>query len=321
MAPGGAHLGLDLGATNLKWALLERTDDGWRTIGTGQEPTRAEGGPDAIVAELAEVGLAAERQAEVEAATIGIGIPGLYDPATGATRFLPNIPGEWAGRPIAGPVGAAIGAPAALINDARAFTLAELTLGAGQGSDSIVALTIGTGVGGGIALDGQVLFGHDGTAGELGHQTVEPEGLVCTCGNRGCLEPYANAARIAEQAGSRTAEEAIDRARAGDQRARDALAEAGRWLGIGIANLVVTINPDRIVIGGGVAVGAGDLLFDPIREELEARVHVTSLAGIDVVPAELGTLAGAIGAAVHGAQAVAAPAGSGPAAPGPEDQR
>jgi glucokinase len=304
MAPVGAHLGLDLGATNLKWALVERTDDGWRTLATGQESTRADAGPDGIVAELAEVGLAAERGADVDASTIGIGIPGLYDPATGATRFLPNIPGDWAGRPVAGPVGAAIGAPAALINDARAFTLAELTLGAGQGCDSIVALTIGTGVGGGIALDGRVLFGHDGTAGELGHQTIEPDGLVCTCGNRGCLEPYANAARIAELAGTATAEVAVDRARAGDRRAREALAEAGRRLGVGIANLIVTVNPDRIVIGGGVAVGAGDLLFDPIRTELEARVHVTSLAGIEVVPAELGTLAGAIGAAVHGAQAV-----------------
>ena len=305
MPPGGLHLGLDLGATNLKWAAVASSDDGWRTLATGQTPTRSEAGPDGIVAELAEVGLAAEREVGVDVTTVGIGIPGLYDPATGATRFLPNVPGDWAGRPVAGPVGAAIGAPAALINDARAFTLAELTLGAGVGCDSIVALTLGTGVGGGIAIAGRVLFGHDGTAGEIGHQTIEPEGLPCTCGNRGCLEPYARADRIAELCGTVSAEEAVARARAGDQRALTGLAEVGRWLGIGIANLIVLVNPDRVVIGGGVAVGAGDLLFDPIRSEVETRVNITSVAGIDVVAAELGMLAGAIGAAVHGALNVA----------------
>ncbi len=305
MPAGGLHLGLDLGATNLKWAVLERTHDGWKTAATGQTQTRSGSGPDSIVAELAEVGLTAEREVGGDVVSIGIGVPGLYDPATGATRFLPNVPGEWAGRPVAGPVGAAIGAPAALINDARAFTLAELTLGAGSDCDSIVALTIGTGVGGGIAIDGQVLFGHDGTAGEIGHQTIEPDGLPCTCGNRGCLEPYASAARIAELCGTASAEDAVDAAHAGDGRALRGLAEVGRCLGIGIANLIVLVNPDRIVIGGGVAIGAGDLLFEPIRTEIAARVHVTSLAGIDVVAAELGTLAGAIGAAVHGARTVA----------------
>jgi glucokinase len=297
----GPHLGLDLGATNLKWAVVERTADGWRTMGTGQTATRVEAGPDAIVAELAEVGLAAEREVGVDVTTVGIGVAGLYDPATGATRFLPNIPGDWAGRPVGGPVGAAIGAPTALINDARAFTLAELTLGAGRGVDSIVALTLGTGVGGGIALDGRVLFGHDGTAGEIGHQTVEPGGRPCTCGNFGCLEAYARADRIAELCGTPTAAAAVDAARAGDRQALEGLAEVGRWLGIGIANLIVLVNPDRVVLGGGVAVGAGDLLFDPIRAEIEKRVHVTSLARIDIVAAELGMLAGAIGAAVHGA--------------------
>ena len=101
-------------------------------------------------------------------------MPGLYDPATGTTRFLVNVPGDWAGRPVAGPVGAALGLPAVLINDARAFGLAELRLGAGRGASSMVGLTLGTGVGGVIAVDGRVHQGHDGTAGELGHQTIEP---------------------------------------------------------------------------------------------------------------------------------------------------
>jgi glucokinase len=296
---GSLHLGLDLGATNLKWALVSRTD-GWRTLATGQTPTRADTGPEGIVAELAEVGLGAVRAVGAGVTSVGIGIPGLYDPAAGATRFLPNVPGDWAGRAVAGPVGAAIGAPAALINDARAFTLAELMLGAGRGVDSIVALTLGTGIGGGIAIDGRVVFGHDGTAGEIGHQTIEANGLACTCGNRGCLEAYARAERIAELCGTSSPEEAVARARAGDEGAVRGLAEAGRFLGIGIANLIVLVNPDRVVLGGGVA-GAGDLLFDPIRAEIARRVYITSLVGIDIVAAELGTMAGAIGAAVHGA--------------------
>ena len=123
---------------------------------------------------------------------------------------------------------AALGIPVALINDARAFGLAELRLGAGRGARSMVGLTLGTGVGGVIAIDGRVVQGHDGTAGELGHQTIEPDGPWCGCGNRGCLEAFARADRIAAACGTATAEEAVARAQAGDQRALDGLAEVGR---------------------------------------------------------------------------------------------
>ena len=187
--------------------------------------------------------------------SVGIGVPGLYDPAAGTTRFLVNIPGAWAGRPVAGPVGDGAGLPAALINDARAFGLAELRLGAGRGASSMVGLTLGTGVGGVIAIDGRVHQGHDGTAGELGHQTLEPDGPSCGCGNRGCLEAFARADRIAAACGTATAEEAMAAARAGDAAAVAGLRAVGRYLGIGIANMIVVITPDVVVIGGGICGG------------------------------------------------------------------
>lgn len=298
------HLGLDLGGTNLKWAVVAREGDGWRTLATDQVPTRipqaAADVPAAITAQLAETGAAAiERFGPVE--TVGIGVPGLYDPVAGTTRFIVNIPGPWAGHQVAGPVGRALGLPAALVNDARAFGLAELRLGAGRGASSLVGLTLGTGVGGVIAVGGRVHQGHDGTAGEVGHQTIEPDGPWCGCGNRGCLEAFARADQIAAACGTATAEEAVRAARAGDPAAIRGLADVGRYLGIGIANMINVISPDRVVIGGGVA-AAGELLLGPIRAELARRVLVTSLDAVELVAAELGTWAGAIGAAVHGAE-------------------
>jgi glucokinase len=204
-------------------------------------------------------------------------------------------------------VSAATGLPAFLVNDARAFGLAELRLGAGRGASTMAGLTLGTGVGGVIAVDGRVHQGHDGTAGELGHQTIEPDGPPCGCGNRGCLEALARADRIALACGTSTAEAAVAAARAGDQRAIEGLRVIGRYLGIGIANTITVLSPDRVVLGGGVA-AAGELLFAPIREEVARRVRTTSLDEVAIVPAELGTWAGAIGAAVHGAERAAAPA-------------
>src|SRR5262245_25086724 len=299
-----SHLGVDLGATNIKWAVVEHADGAWRAIDQGQTPTDSADGPEgaeAVIGRMAAVGSAAlERHPAI--ASIGVGVPGLYDPGTGATRFLVNTKGDWAGRPVGPPLAAALGLPVALINDARAFGVAELRLGAGRGVASIVGLTLGTGVGGVIAIDGHVVLGHDGTAGELGHQTLDPDGPSCNCGNNGCLEALTRADRFAAACGTDTPEAAGGAARAGDGRALAGQAERGRWLGIGIANMVVVVSPDRVVIGGGVA-AAGALLFEPIRDELRRRVWTTSLARVEVVPAELGTWAGAIGAAVHGAEA------------------
>ncbi len=315
------HLGLDLGATNLKWAMLARDEGNWTTVARDQVRTRVVADPDAVpatvVGQLAEV--AADAMAAWgPAATVGIGVPGLYDPAAGTTRFLVNMPGPWVGHPVAGPVTDSTGAPTYLINDARAFGLAELRLGAGRGASSMIGLTLGTGIGGVIAIDGRVHQGHDGTGGELGHQTLEPDGPPCGCGNRGCLEAFARADRIAAACGTETAEAAMEAARAADPRAIVGLALVGRYLGIGIANMIAVINPDVVVIGGGIS-AAFDLLRGPIEAELRERVHTTALDRVRLVPAELGTWAGAIGAAIHGAEAAerdgpapARPAGGAP---------
>ena len=303
------HLGLDLGATNLKWAIVEHDpgpDGSWRAVARGQVPTRADGGPDAIVPQLGEIGREAMAQWP-DVVSAGVGIPGLYDPRAGTTRFLVNLRGAWDGYPVVAPVAAALGVPVALINDARAFGLAELRLGAGRGASSMVGLTLGTGVGGVIAVDGKVHQGHDGTAGEIGHQTIDPDGPDCNCGNHGCLEAFARADRIAEACGTATAEEAVERARNGDAAAIEGLRGVGRSLGIGIGNMIVVISPDRVVIGGGIA-AAGDLLLASAREEIRRRVRTTSIAEVEIVTAELGTWAGAIGAAVHGAEAAASAA-------------
>jgi len=310
------HLGLDLGGTNIKAVVVEHDGDEWRVLDRDQVGTPAAQGPDRVVARLAEVGAEAIGRCP-GVSTVGIGIPGLYDPAAGTTRFLVNIPGAWAGKPVAGPVGDALSLPAAMINDARAFGLAELRLGAGRGARAMIGFTLGTGVGGVIAIDGRIYQGRDGTAGEMGHQTLDPEGPPCGCGNRGCLEAYARADRIAEACGTRTVEEAIERARAGDPRARAGLERVGRYLGVGIANMITTITPQRVVLGGGVAASA-DLLLDTIRDEVRRHVFTTSLEGVEIVTAELGTWAGAIGAAIHGAErAEAAAAASAAGRTGP----
>jgi glucokinase len=294
------HLGIDLGATNLKWSTVDHTAGSWRVLGQGQVPTLAADGPEAVIGRIVQVG----REALLRwpaIGSVGIGVPGLYDPVTGCTRFLVNVPGDWADRPVAAPVGDALEIPAHLINDARAFGLAELRLGAGRGADSMIGLTLGTGVGGVIAVDGHVRLGHDGTAGEIGHQTIDPDGPSCGCGNHGCLEAFARADRVAEACGTATVEAAVTAAESGDARALEGLARTGRYLGIGIANMVTVLSPDVIVIGGGVA-AAGELLFRPIRDEMRRRVRTTSLDAVRLVPAELGVWAGSVGAAIHGVE-------------------
>lgn len=298
------HLGLDLGATNLKWALLERQGDAWSIRDRGQIPTGADDGTDAVLDRMA--GLVRETTARADApGTVGVGVPGLYDAERGTTTFLPNLPPEWTGLPVVAELERRVGLPVRLVNDARAFGLAELWLGAGRGCRTMAGFVLGTGVGGVVVVDGHVHFGHDGTGGELGHQTLMPDGPPCTCGNRGCLEAFARADRIAAACGTDTPEEAVRAARAGDEAAIAGLARIGSWLGIAVANVAVTLTPERVVIGGGVA-QAGDLLLEPVRAEVRRRVHVTDLAQLEIVPAELGPWAGAIGAGVHGASVSAA---------------
>ena len=296
------HLGLDLGGTNLKWAVVERSNGDVRTLATGAVATRTDRGAGGVVEQLAEVGNAAIRRVGT-VVSVGVGVPGLIDPAAGITHLIPNIPGDWSGVAVASPLSRAIAVPTQMVNDARAFTLAELLLGAGRGARTMLGITLGTGVGGGVVVDGRLYLGHDGTAGEFGHQTILPDGPPCGCGNHGCLEVLTQAAAIVAACGQPTVEEAVQAARMGDERARAGLTQVGRYLGIGVSNAVVLLTPDRVVFGGGVA-AAGDLLLDPIRAEMRRRLHITDVDQIQVVTAQLGSWAGAIGAALYGAQGV-----------------
>jgi glucokinase len=255
-----------MGATYIKWVVLE----GDEVAADGKRETRAADGPDAVIERL----LAAGGEAG-EVDTVGIGVPGLFDGAAGTTTFLTNMPGGWRGVPLVERIAAGLGVPAALINDARAFALAESALGAARGCDTAVFVAVGTGVGGGITVGGRFHEGREGRAGEIGHLTIAEKGPLCTCGNRGCLEAF-----VREALGARR------------------LRRAGQLLGIGIANAIVLLAPYRVVVGGGVG-SIGERLLAPIRHEVARRVHVS--VSVEVVQGELGVRAGAVGAALRGA--------------------
>jgi glucokinase len=302
-------VGLDLGGTALKWAVL--ADGDVRAHGTEATPAA---GPAAVVELMARLVAAAG-----PADRIGVGVPGLYEP-DGTTTLLPNVPGDWHGFPLAAELGARTGLPVALANDARAFTLAELRVGAGRGCRDVIAVTLGTGVGGGVTSNGRLHLGHRHRAGELGHQTVDPNGLRCGCGARGCVETVASApaivaaaARAVLQGVETQLRDACDGdvraldvghvaacARAGDAFARDVLERAGWALGRGLANACTILAPERIIIGGGVAA-----VLDLLRPTIEETImrHALLPEPPRVVPAALGPRAGAVGAALWGVEA------------------
>jgi glucokinase len=292
-------LGLDLGGTNIKVAVVELRDPPAVRFEEHAE-THAELGPDAVLERMAVLAREAIAAAGPVVAA-GIGAPGPLDMEAGRAVFMANLPG-WENRPIVAPLAERLRLPVLLINDVRAYTLAEHRLGAGRGVRDMVCFALGTGVGGGVVVGGELLLNLGGTTGELGHQTIEPEGLPCPCGNRGCLEQYVSGPAIARAAGAADADEVITAARNGDRAAAETLERAGSYLGIGIANVVLTVGPERVVIGGGVA-EAGDLLFEPARRELARRIRVMPIERVSIVPALLGQGAGAIGAALWGARA------------------
>jgi glucokinase len=291
-------LGLDLGGTNVKCAVIDLAGPEPRVIARATAPNGAEGGEDAVLETVARLGL--DTLGDLGApAVAGLGLPGHFEAATGTGTLLPNLPGDWRGRSIASPVAERLGVPVHLVNDVRALTLAELRLGAGRGVQDLLCVALGTGVGGGIAIGGRLHIG-SAHAGEIGHSTVEPDGPLCGCGNRGCLDRVASAEAIARDAGQPTVRDAALAAEAGDERARAAIERAAGYVGRTIANAVVLLYPERVVVGGGVA-EAGDTLLDPIRAEVRRRVRMPPLDQIAIVGAELGSVAGAIGAALWAA--------------------
>ncbi len=301
-------LGIDLGGTNIKGLVLDRPDDrvaSSSVIGEADVCTHAQLGPDAVTARIADLGrqLIAEH-GPVDAA--GVGVPGLFDDDAGTILLFPNLPGPWRGQPLPERLRHAWGVPVSLINDARAFTLAEATLGAAAGRSTVVCVTLGTGIGGGVVVDGRLRSGPHGRAGEIGHQVIVPGGPPCGCGNSGCVESLARADVLCAAAGTRTAREAYDAARAGDPVARAAVESVARHLGLALGNLVTVLIPDRIVIGGGIA-GAGEELLGPLREAIAATAVLVPQDWYDVVPASLGWRAGSVGAAVWAGESARRP--------------
>ncbi len=291
------HLGLDLGGTNIKVAVLSQEDDDFDVILTTSVDTEAADGPEGVTSNLIEVGREAMTTASID--TLGLGVPGHFDTETGQVLLFPNLPGDWHGFPLRDRVAQALGVSTTMINDARAFAVAEGILGSGRGHNTVVCVTLGTGVGGGIMIDGKLHRGAFGVAGELGHQTIVPDGPECGCGNRGCVEVMARADALTEMAGKTTVEEVFESAAAGESGSVEAVARVAGYLGIGLANVVTVLGPDRIVVGGGIA-EAGDQVLGPIREAVRSRVTLVPTDQIEIVPARFGRFSGAVGAALAG---------------------
>lgn len=317
-----SYIGIDLGGTKLAAAVVDAAT-GELSL-RRQLPTEAHAGPDAVLRRIAGlVGEICETGGlpHDAIAGLGVGFPGVINPAGGQTIFLPNLPGDWNGKPVAATLRDATSYPVHIINDARAFTLAEATWGAGRSARTTVCLTLGTGIGGGITIDGKLHMGLDGTAGEVGHQTIDPNGPPCGCGNRGCLEAFASGPAIAtlgikavlqgattkigELAGYDlnriTPETIMQAAEAGDLVAREILDRVGSYLGTGIANLITILSPDRVILGGSVA-RLGEWLLAPVRATVRQRCHATPIERVQITLAALGGDAGIIGAAVWASQ-------------------
>lgn len=307
---GRVVIGVDLGGTNVRTALV--SPEGV-VLAKHKEATLAAEGWVKVVALLKkniQHQLDTARLQGHTVISVGVGAPGVIDVDKGVVVKSPNFP-DWDNLPLRAELERVLGLPVILENDANAAALGEMWHGAGRGLRSIVLLTLGTGVGGGIILDKKIWHGADGMAGEIGHMTLLPEGRPCGCGNTGCLEMYASARGIvlsfrealeknapaspgAEQ--EITSEFVYQAARDGNVLAKNVMADMGRMLGIGIANVINIFNPEMIVIGGGV-MDAWQLFIDATRREIVKRAFQVTAERTRVVPALLGDDAGMVGAA------------------------
>lgn len=311
------YIGCDLGGTNLRVAIID-VEDG-AVLNHLSVPTLAREGHDAVMKRMADLFLHVIQWAGMkkeDIGGIGIGVPGVLDLEKGETLFLPNLPGTWPQVPLQSTITQLTGLPTRILNDVRSVTNGEWRFGAGRGLDTVAVFAIGTGIGGGLVLNGQLHLGIGGTGGELGHMIIDFNGPRCGCGNHGCLEAYASGPAIAtmgikavsqgaktliadycEYDLNRITPELIERAAlTGDEIAKNIYEQAGYYIGLAAANICVSIGPRRIIIGGGVA-KAGDLLLDPIRRTVQERVRVMPVEQVEVVASELGGNAGLIGAA------------------------
>ncbi|HIJ64440.1 MAG TPA: ROK family glucokinase [Candidatus Hydrogenedentes bacterium] len=308
-------VGIDLGGTNVRAAVVTREKE---ILTKASMPTNAARGPEAVMAVMqaaAEAVLTAAKVAPKDVLAVGIGSPGPLNWQTGVVYEAPNLPG-WENVPLAQRMQERLHAPCFLDNDANVACYGEFWLGAGQGCENMALLTLGTGVGGGLVVFGRLVRGIDGTAAELGHIKVRRDGRLCGCGARGCLEAYASVTGMVRTAvkgikadrstvlkdlcgndlGALTGKMISDAAEQGDAFARWVIEETGIWLGVGISSIINALNPEKIVLCGGM-IAAGDLLFEPIRRTARELSFDVPANRAEIVPAGLGADSGVIGAA------------------------
>jgi glucokinase len=312
-------IGVDLGGTKI---LGVRADEEGNIAAHVRRPTGAAEGLDAVVGRIVDT--IRELMPPEGVAAIGVGVPGPINPMKGEVYDPPNLPG-WTTVPLRKMLIEHLDlpekTPIVLANDANAAALAEFKFGAGaekrlgKSIRHLVYLTVSTGIGGGVIVDGRLLIGSTGMAAELGHIVIDLHGPRCNCGNIGCLEAMASGTalareaatilasrretKIAEMAGGRpekvTAQIVVEAAMAGDPIALELMAREGELIGVGVVNCIHIFNPELIVLGGGVS-NAGDLLFKPIKATVEARIMRAYKGTFDIVPAALESEVGALGA-------------------------
>lgn len=322
-------VGVDLGGTNIVVGLLPM--EGGEVHGLRILPTESGRGPKFVVDRIVEMVrgaiddvLRTEGGTRDEVAGIGIGSPGPLDRKEGMVINTPNL--GWRNFPLRDLIANQVGLPAVLDNDANCATYGEWWLGAGREVDTLVGFTLGTGIGGGIVLNGEIYHGISDVAGEIGHMTIDSTGRKCKCGNYGCLEAYASGPAIAlravegieagvdtslvelvdgklDQITAATVYEAVVQ---GDPYATEVMKDTAKFLGAGVANIINILNPEMVVIAGGVT-RAGDHLFVPLRAEVRRRAFRAAEERCRIVPGSLPGTAGVVGAvaafkkAVYGA--------------------
>jgi glucokinase len=305
--------GVDLGGTKIHTVIAKA--DG-AVLGEDRRPTEAAQGPDAVIERIAaSVRAACERAGVAVESVAGAGIssPGPCDPKRGVVTNAPNLPG-FHDVHITRLVSEALGLPVLLENDANAAAYGELRFGAGRGRRHIVYVTLGTGIGGGIIIDGKIYEGASGAAGEVGHIIIDPNGPPCNCGARGCVEALASGPAIAREAkraiadgrgpimaqlagGDRpNAELVLRAAQQGDGVAREIIQRAGHSLGIGLIGVLNCLNPEALILGGGL-IGLGDLYLGPAINTAKSAAFEQIMADVTITIAALGERSGALGAA------------------------
>jgi glucokinase len=301
-------VGVDLGGSHATATIVDEAG----TIQFRHEQDIIDRSPNAVFAALDTVISAALADAKEKVSGIGIGSPGNIDPKTGTIRWSPNF--NWTNVPLGDAMRTKFSMPVFIANDARCATLGEYVFGAGRGTKNFVLLTLGTGIGGGIVAEGELLLGNQMGAGEVGHHTIRPEsGFICGCGRRGCFEAQCSGTGLIRHALAlapsfpRSALLDVPREKLGSKAIRKA-AQAGdghalaawkNWvddMALGLTNIVAFVNPELIAMGGGVS-SAGDFLLDPVRTLVDERTTTVPKGTTKLVRAILGNDAGAVGAA------------------------